>query len=287
MMNKSELKHLFTQLHFSPKKHFGQNFLTDPTLLRKIVKLSTLKKEDVVVEVGTGFGTLTDQLIGRVEKVYTYEIDPLLFEYVSKKYENVSNIEIFNNDILQAEIPPCNKVISNPPYSITGVLLEKLFFHPNPPNGILIIEEKLAKRIFTQHEYKTYSRISVTVNSFMEPIFINKVPPSTFYPRPKIPLSLIKLIPKASIHPFLQISETRQFFLKIIAGIMPYKNKHLKNALELCIKNQFSESFNQMERIERYLRDQNISTKKVFQIPIHQFPIIAENIYQLTNSVQK
>jgi 16S rRNA (adenine1518-N6/adenine1519-N6)-dimethyltransferase len=281
-MNKDQIKLLFTQLDFTPKKkRLGQNFLIDDSVLKKIIKLSNVSNDDMVLEVGAGLGALTDQLIKKSKMVYAYELDPILYKYLEDKYVMEPFIKVINKDILNAKLPPHNKVVSNPPYSITGPLLEKLFFHFNPPEGTLIIEKKIADRIFTQNNYQTFSRISVTVNSFMEPITQQNISQNAFYPRPKIKLSLIQIKPKASIHLFLKEDSKKQFYLEFIAGIMPYKNKDVVNAIGLFLKNQYSGRNIQKEAIKDYLEKDSIQNKKISQLNFEQFPPLAEKIFDL------
>jgi len=280
-MNKDKLKLLFTQLDFTPKKRLGQNFLIDDSVLKKIIKLSNISNKDMVLEIGAGLGALTDRLIKKAKMVYAYELDPILHKYLEDKYVMEPFIKVINKDILNAKLPPHNKVISNPPYSITGPLLEKLFFHSNPPEGTLIIEKKIADRIFTKNNYKTFSRISVTVNSFMNPIKKLRISQNAFYPRPKIKLSLIKIGPKPFIHPLLKEDSKRKFYLEFIAGIMPYKNKNMVNAIELFLKSQYSGLDIQKEAIKVYLEQNKIQNKKVSQLNFEQFPPLAEKIFDL------
>ena len=160
-MNRNETLSILKELKHSPNKKLGQNFLIDNNVLDKIISASELKKNDVILEIGAGLGALTSELIKRVEKVYSYEIDKTLYRFLKNKFSSSSNIELFNQDILKARIPAHNKVVSNIPYSITGPILEKVFYNSSPPSGILIIEKSLANRIFVETNYKYFSRMKL------------------------------------------------------------------------------------------------------------------------------
>ncbi|MFX1311619.1 MAG: ribosomal RNA small subunit methyltransferase A, partial [Promethearchaeota archaeon] len=147
-MNYTEVKLILGKLNLRPKKYLGQNFLIDNSILEKIIVLSGVSKEDTVLEIGPGLGALTEPLIKKAKKVYAIEIDSNLYKYLSEKFSIYNNCEIINDDILKIDIPPHNKVISNIPYTITGPILEKLFFNQDPPQGILIIEKNIVNRIF-------------------------------------------------------------------------------------------------------------------------------------------
>jgi 16S rRNA (adenine1518-N6/adenine1519-N6)-dimethyltransferase len=236
-MNLIDTKNTLHSIGVIPNKKWGQNFLINDLLLERITTLSDISPTDTIIEVGAGLGTLTESLAKYAGQVYAYEIDRKLFEFVHDKLSIYSNIEIINQDILNVKLPPCNKIISNFPYSMTGPLLEKLFYNSNPPTGVLIIEESIARRIFNPDTYKDFSRITITSRAFLKPVQKVKVKRTSFYPIPKIDVSVVKLSPREKLHPLLNSKEGINFFLKFAAGIMPYKNKDLHNALHLFLRN--------------------------------------------------
>lgn len=269
-MNFRDVQFILNQLDFKPKKHLGQNFLTSLHILEKIIHLSDISREDTILEVGPGIGALTKSLIEKANKVYAVEIDPILSKYLSEKFSIYNNIEIINDDILKVDIPSHNKVISNVPYKITGPILEKVFFKNNPPQGILTIEKSIANRVFLSGNYKSFSRISIGLNSFMNPVVKYSIPRNSFYPIPKIDLSLIKIIPKERVNQIFLKEESVQFFLKFIAGIMPYKNKNIVNALYLFFKANY-DSYHTKGKILKILKTNNFENKKLFNFEIEEF----------------
>lgn len=269
-MNFKDTQLILNQLEIKPKKHLGQNFLTNQNILEKIINLSNISREDVILEVGPGLGALTESLKEKAKKVYAVEIDPILSKYLSEKFSIYNNIEIINGDILQVDIPSHNKVVSNIPYNITGPILEKVFFKNNPPQGILTIEKSIANRVFLSGNYKTFSRISISLNSFMNPVVKYSIPRNSFYPIPKIDLSLIKIIPKESLNQMFLIEESVQFFLEFIAGIMPYKNKNIVNALHLFFKAK-NDPYHTKGKILKILQENNFENKKLFYFKIEEF----------------
>mgnify|MGYP006281433283 CR=1 FL=1 len=286
-MNKKEVKLILNdKLNLTPKKHLGQHFLIKQGTTEKILNLSEISKDDTIVEVGAGLGALTKHLINKAKKVYAYEIDPQLFAFLKDKFSEAKNLILRNEDILESDLPHHDKVISNPPYSITGPLMEKLFFKTTPPIGILLIEYQLAKRIFSRGEYKDFSRISVTVNSFVDPVKKMKVSQNAFYPRPQIKLSLIKVKPKKNLHSFLKTPENRQFFLDFIKGIFPYKNKNLPNAIKLYLKRRGLSNI-EKDAIYTQLEQNTIQIKKVFNYEIEEYPTIAKNVFHLIENSKK
>ena len=269
-MNFKDVQLILNQLDFKPKKHLGQNFLTNTNILEKIINLSEISREDIILEVGPGIGALTESLIEKANKVYAVEIDPILSKYLSEKFSIYNNIEIINDDILKVDIPSHNKAISNVPYKITGPILEKVFFKKNPPQGILTIEKSIADRVFLSENYKRFSRISIGLNSFMKPVVKYSIPRNSFYPIPKIDLTLIKIVPKESLNPILLKEESVQLFLKFIAGIMPYKNKNIVNALYFFFKAN-NDPYHTKVKILEILHENNYENKKLFNFNIEEF----------------
>lgn len=285
-MNYQDVKLILKKLNLKPKKHLGQNFLVDDITLNKIISKSDITKNDIILEIGPGLGALTELLIEKAKKVYAVEIDPILSTYLSEKFSSSANIEIINGDILKIELPNHNKVVSNIPYKITGSIFETVFFKENPPQGIMIIEKHIADRIFSEGNYKNYSRISISVNSFMKPVSRSPVPQNSFYPIPKIDLSLIKITPKPQINQFLSKFEGRKFYLKFIAGIMPYKNKNIVNAIELFLK-QIGMGKLEKKEILEILKKKKFNNYKVFSFKIEELIELSKLLFNFYNLKKK
>ncbi|MFX1392276.1 MAG: 16S rRNA (adenine(1518)-N(6)/adenine(1519)-N(6))-dimethyltransferase RsmA [Promethearchaeota archaeon] len=278
-MKKIDVKLTLRKLDIKPKKHLGQNFLIDNNIAQKMIIESQLTKDDIILEIGPGLGALTESLVERVKKVYAIEIESKFCEFLSNRFSKYNNIEIINADILKIDIPNCDKAVSNIPYSITGPLLEKVFFKPNPPQGILTVEKNIADRIFLKEDYKKFSRITISLNTFMEPIYRFNISRNCFYPIPKIDLTLIKIKPKENLNPFLLDNNNLNFFLKFVAGIMPYKNKNILNALKLFLKND-------KEEISKILLKNNFENKKISSLNIEDF-VRLSNLFINSKKIKK
>ncbi|MBA7651726.1 Ribosomal RNA small subunit methyltransferase A [subsurface metagenome] len=270
LMNKNEVLLLLKQLKVNPNKKLGQNFLTDKNIVKKIISISEISKNDILLEIGPGLGALTEELATKVKKIYAIEIDPRLYSYLNQKFSIYNNLEIIHGNVLELEIPFHNKVISNIPYSITGPIFEKIFFKKQASIGVLIIEKSIADRIFLSSDYKNISRISIGVNTFMKPVSKSNISRNSFYPIPKIALSLIKIFPKENLHPFLLEKGSIDFFLKFIAGIMPYKNKNIANALNLYFRTLNNIQYTK-EEILTILHKNDYKNNKLFSFKIEEF----------------
>ncbi len=269
-MNKKEIQLLLKKINLKPKKYLGQNFLIDQNIVNAIISLSDLTKQDVVLEIGSGLGVLIEEIARKVEKIYAVEIDFQLYSYLKKKFSHIDNLEIINGDILKMDIPFHNKIVSNIPYKITGPIFEKFFFKINPPQGIMIIEKSIAERIFLSAEYKKLSRITIGLNSFMNPIYKKLISQNYFYPIPKIDNSLIKIVPKEEIDPFFEDNSSIKYYLNFIAGIMPYKNKNIVNALDLYFKVNIKNVITKSE-ISEILEENNYQNNKLMSFKTGDF----------------
>ncbi|MDX1797007.1 MAG: 16S rRNA (adenine(1518)-N(6)/adenine(1519)-N(6))-dimethyltransferase RsmA [Candidatus Lokiarchaeia archaeon] len=269
---------IFKQLKIEPNKNLGQNFIVDKNITKKIIDLSKPSQNDVVLEIGSGLGSLTQELINLVKKLYAVEIDHRLYKYLDNEFSIYDNIEVIRGDILKIDLPKHNKVISNIPYTITGLILEKIFFRLNPPIGVLTIEKSIADRIFLTLTYKKFSRISISVNAFMKPVLKSPIPRKSFWPIPKIDLSLIKLIPIEELNAFFLENEAIKSFLKFIAGIMPYKNRNIANAIELFFKNHTDIQYSK-DDILLILRKNSFENRKVFTFEIDDYIEICKLFY--------
>jgi len=277
-MNRKDVQLILKKLNIVPTKALGQNFLIDNNTRDIIINLAQVSKNDIILEIGPGLGALTEKLAENAKKVYAIEIDSRLSAFLKNKFCNYNNLTIINGDILQNDIPNHNKVVSNLPYTITGRILEKVFFKEKPPQGILTIEKAIADRIFSKGNYKNLSRITISVNTFMNPIEKHMLSRNSFYPTPNIDLTLIKLFPREKIDEFLIENNKRKFYLNILGGIMPFKNKNLSNALELFVKKKLHLDLNK-KAILSILDKNNIGDNKVYSYSVSDFVNISKIFY--------
>jgi len=262
-MNKRETQLILDELGIIPNKRLGQNFLIDKTIVKKILLESQISEDEVILEIGPGLGILTEELLKFSKKVYAYEIDFKLFHFLKEKFSQIGNLELLNEDI-----------------SITGPIFEKVFYNEKPPRGILVIENSIAERIFIQNKYKAFSRITVSFNAFMVPIKKYNISRFKFFPAPRIDLSLIIVKPREDINPFLLSDKNRSFFLRFIAGIMPYKNKNIVNAINLFLKNENVINFPK-PKILQYLKNKNINNDKVTKFKVDDLVNLSKLIFEL------
>ena len=277
-MNKKDVQLVLNRLDVRPKKNWGQNFLIDHNIGSKIISESEITSQDTILEIGPGLGALTEDLIKSAKKVYLIEKESKFCSYLSEKFSTRDNVEIINGDILKVDIPHHDKVVSNIPYTITGPILEKVFYRRNPPIGIISVEKNIAERIVLSNNYKNFSRISVALNSFMIPVRKFDIPKNCFYPAPKIDITVIKITPRENLDPYLEDKDSRNIFLQMIAGIMPYKNKDVVNALFLFFKSNNRTSLSK-DQVLKILRESDFKNKKLFSLKIEEFLELCKLFY--------
>ncbi|MBY9015976.1 MAG: ribosomal RNA small subunit methyltransferase A [Candidatus Lokiarchaeota archaeon] len=281
-MNKIEVLHTLKQLGIRPNKNLGQNFLIDKNTVSKIILESKIKNEQSILEIGPGLGALTEDLVKYSNQIYAYEIDSGLFFYLSNKFSNYENLKLYNEDILKAKIPSHDIIISNIPYSITGPIFEKVFYNPHPPRGALVIENSIAERLFIRNNYKSFSRITVTFNAFMIPVRKFKISRFNFFPTPKIELSLVIVEPRKAIDELLLSDDGRSFFLKFVAGIMPYKNKNMANAINYFLKKDKNFNYSR-QHIENFLHENQIKNDKLARFSVDEIIELSKKFFAFLN----
>lgn len=189
------------QFHF--QKKFGQNFLIDGNILDKIIESAQLTKEDCVLEIGPGIGTMTQYLAEKAGEVVAVEIDKNLIPILEDTLSAYSNVMILNEDILKVDINKIVqehnggkpiKVVANLPYYITTPIIMALFESHVPLCSVTImVQKEMADRMQVGPGTKDYGALSLAVQYYAKPEIITRVPASCFMPRPNVDSTVIRL----------------------------------------------------------------------------------------------
>ena len=207
----SQTSRILRELNHLPNKKLGQNFLVDSNIVRKSLELANVEEGDLVVEVGPGLGTLTGALLERGAKVFAVEIDPNLYEYLSKEFSENENLNLLNADAvknptgnLDVKKFPEFKVVANLPYSISTPWLDAVLSGENIPKSMtLMLQKEAASRFVAKEGSKDYSPISIFLGeAYCERAF-HKVSASCFHPRPAVDSVLVSLEKKPNAFAFL------------------------------------------------------------------------------------
>lgn len=229
---------VLNKYNFSFRKKFGQNFLIDANMLEKIVSSAGIDKEDCVLEIGPGIGTMTQYLAEQAGKVIAVEIDSDLIPILKDTLKEYDNVEIINNDILKTDLNELVdtynngkpvKVVANLPYYITTPIIMELLEKKVPLTSITImVQKEVADRMQVGPGTKDYGALSLAVQYYAKPEIIVTVPPECFMPRPKVGSAVIRLSlyaepPVAVKHP--------EYMFRLIRASFNQRRKTLANGL--------------------------------------------------------
>ena len=230
----NSLKKYFHAENIYPKKSLGQNFIIDIEIINQIIEIAGLSKDDEILEIGAGLGTLTMYLAEKVKRVVAIEKDRRLFKELEKSLSEIKNLELYNEDILQVDLKRFYnenkmKVVSNLPYSISSPILIRLLEKRELYSLIVImIQREVGERIAAKPGGKDYGSLSVLLQTYMEVTIGLSVPSDAFWPKPKVESVVIKLIPLD--RPRIKITDEK-LFNKIVRTAFSTRRKILGNAL--------------------------------------------------------
>lgn len=220
------------------QKKFGQNFLIDPHVLDKIVKASQVTKEDFVLEIGPGIGTMTQYLASAAREVVAVEIDKALIPILEDTLKDFENVTVINDDILKVDIRSLAeernggkpiKVVANLPYYITTPIIMGLFENHVPIDSITVmVQKEVADRMQVGPGTKEYGALSLAVQYYASPYIVANVPPNCFMPRPKVGSAVIRLT-RHEVPP-IQVKDEKLLF-RLIRASFNQRRKTLANGL--------------------------------------------------------
>ena len=223
---------------FMFQKKFGQNFLIDTHVLEKIIQSANITKEDFVLEIGPGIGTMTQYLAEAAREVTAVEIDRNLIPILKDTLSGYDNVNVINEDILKVDI--CRlaqeknggrpiKVVANLPYYITTPIIMGLFESHVPLDSITImVQKEVADRMQVGPGTKDYGALSLAVQYYAQPYIVANVPPNCFMPRPKVGSAVIRLTRYAQ--PPVQVDDEKKMF-RLVRASFNQRRKTLVNGL--------------------------------------------------------
>ncbi|MCB6610530.1 16S rRNA (adenine(1518)-N(6)/adenine(1519)-N(6))-dimethyltransferase RsmA [[Clostridium] symbiosum] len=223
---------------FAFQKKFGQNFLIDTHVLSKIVDAAGVTKDDMVLEIGPGIGTMTQYLADSAGKVVAVEIDSNLIPILEETLKDYENITVLNEDILKVDIKKLAeeynggkpiKVVANLPYYITTPIIMGLFESGVPIDNITVmVQKEVADRMQVGPGTKDYGALSLAVQYYAEPYIVANVPPNCFIPRPNVGSAVIRLTRHRT--PPVDVAD-RELMFKLIRASFNQRRKTLLNGL--------------------------------------------------------
>lgn len=228
-------------MNLIPKKRFGQHFLKDRNIIRKIIDGAGVSKEDVVLEIGPGLGDMTVLLAQRIKRVIAVELDRELYSLLAEKFEGDNKVELISADILRFDIRGLFekigerfKVVANLPYNIsTPVLFKFLEDRDYISSMTLMFQKEVADRLVALPGTKDYGVLSVFAQLYTAPSLLFNVPPHAFTPPPAVDSAVVRL--EVLAEPSVK-ADNERLMLKVVKAAFGQRRKTLLNALSSGLK---------------------------------------------------
>ena len=238
LSNPQKTIEVLQKYNFSFQKKFGQNFLIDPHVLDKIIAAAEITKDDFVLEIGPGIGTLTQYLAEAAREVVAVEIDSTLIPILEDTLSAYDNVSVINEDVLKVDLRKLAeernggkpiKVVANLPYYITTPIIMSLFESHVPLKSLTVmVQKEVALRMQAGPGTKDYGALSLAVQYYASPYLAANVPPNCFMPRPNVGSAVIRLT-RFEETP-VQVKDEKLLF-RLIRASFNQRRKTLQNGL--------------------------------------------------------
>lgn len=278
-----ETKFIMKKYNIRANKNLGQNFLVNEDVVNKIVDCSQIKKEDLVIEIGPGLGTLTKCLLEKAGKVICIELDTKMLQILEDRFSLYDNFELINNDVLKVDLKSIIKtekesqkinnvkIVANLPYYITTPIIMKLLEEKLELESITVmIQKEVADRLIAIPGQKNTGAITYSVYYYASSEGILDVPNSSFIPEPEVTSKVIKL--NIRKEPIVKPKDTEKMF-KIIKYAFTQKRKTLLNSLTN------NKVFDSKQQGIEVLKSLNINENaRPEELTIEQFKMISDSL---------
>lgn len=258
---------------FFPEKKYSQNFLIDESVVQKLVSEAKLSAKDHVLEIGGGTGVVTEAIADTKARVTTLELRPELAEYMQKRFAGRENVEVREQDVLQANLSaiPFTKVVASPPYAISDDIMYALFAH-GFSRATLVWQLEFAEKICAPPGSGEYHPLSVIGQYAYTPSIVQKISPRAFYPIPNHFSAILSLEKRP------RREEIPQFplFVSFLRTLFRFRNKTLGNAAKQIEKNPVKGL--DATHIGKVLREMELEGEKVFLMEPEEFVELFEHV---------
>jgi len=247
----------------------GQNFIIDRALIKRMVEKAEIGKNEVVVDVGAGFGFLTEEIARKAGKVIAIEIDPKIVEVLSTRLRNFENVEVIHGDFLKLSIPKFDKVVSTPPYSISSPFIFRLLRY-DFDKAVLTFQEEFARRLAALPGTDDYGRLTIMTYYNANVELLETVHKTAFYPSPEVNSILVQIRPR---EPPFQVPD-EEFFSKMVFWLFTQRNRTIKNGLSV-----FLEKIGLKAKAEDLIKELSFARKRVFQLTPEELGLLCTTVY--------
>ncbi|MFN4227158.1 MAG: 16S rRNA (adenine(1518)-N(6)/adenine(1519)-N(6))-dimethyltransferase RsmA [Candidatus Ratteibacteria bacterium] len=267
-----EIKRLIETGQIDIKKNLGQHFLIDKNSRDKLLSFAELNKNDIVIEIGPGLGSLTEGIIGKVKEYYGFEIDENFCRILETNFSDYKNFHLIKKDFLQSDENFWNsfkrkvKVIGNTPYYLSSpIVFHILKFHKKIKLALLTVQKEVGERFIGKPNSKTYGSISVLLYIFTDTKICYNLNKNVFYPRPKVESVVVKIVPLKN--PRIKLTDEKRFY-DFLPIIFSYRRKILTNVVkkvfnidkEIMIKKLKGIGISPLSRVEQ------LSPEQIYEI---------------------
>ena len=287
LSNPKETIQVLQKHEFQFKKKFVQNFLIDPHVLDKIVDAAQITKDDFVLEIGPGIGTLTQYLCENARQVLAVEIDDKLIPILKETLQPYDNVEVLHGDILKQDIQQIAdtyndgkpiKVVANLPYYITTPIIMELFeSHVPLANVTVMVQKEVADRMKAEPGTKDYGALSLAVQYYAKPYIAAFVPPNCFMPRPNVGSAVIRLDCLARVP--VEVHNEKLMF-RLIRASFNQRRKTLQNGIANSAELSFTKE-QAARAIEQAGFDVRIRGEK---LGLEEFARLADELERMTEN---
>ncbi len=256
-------------MYIKPKKSLGQNFLIDKNIQKKIINSCGLTNEDIVLEIGAGFGDLSLKIAPGVKKLYALEIDQRLYPRLEQNLKPYNNCQLIKGDILKFDIDKFLqdnaikqkiKVIGNIPYYISSPIIEHLIGYRDKINIVFMtVQKEFGRRVVASPGSKEYGSLSCFVQYYTKGKILFEIKKGSFKPSPKVNSCFLSLEFRDS--PAVGVDNPEMFF-KLIRTAFNQRRKTLRNSLEGLICRQDLEKFLEESGIDKNVRPEELSLEQ-------------------------
>ncbi|ADZ22029.1 16S rRNA (adenine1518-N6/adenine1519-N6)-dimethyltransferase [Clostridium acetobutylicum] len=277
MMKEFNTRQIVEKYNFRFSKRLGQNFLTDNTVLDDIVENAEIQKDDFIIEIGPGVGTLTRRLLEKAKKVCAIELDESLIPIITNEMKEYDNFTLIHNDALKVDFnniigeEQSVKLVANLPYYVTTPIISKLLNEGyNFKSLTIMIQKEVGDRIAAKPSTKDYGALTLLVQYYCDVKVVRVVKPSCFIPQPKVDSLVIRLDKLEK--PRVQVKDEKLFF-NVIRSAFNMRRKTLWNAMKgLKLSSEDLEKAFEAAGIDSKRRGETLS--------IEEFGKLSDEIYR-------
>jgi len=265
LTSKRTIKNLLKKYQARPSKKLGQNFLIDKNVVKKFIRACNLKSKDIVLEIGPGIGTLTQEIAKKVKRVIAVEKDPKMVKVMKETLKDFENIDIVQKDILKFKVPKSKiqmtnlyKAVGNLPFYLTVPVIRKFLERKNPPKEmVLFIQKEVGQRICANPP--KMSILAVSVQFYAKPEIVAYVSKKSFWPQPKVDSAIVRIRPLINADKRLINAD---LFFKVVKAGFVHPRKQLINNLSKEFLPAGRQGRIDKEKVENWLLKNEIEPKQ-------------------------